>query len=88
MKILLTTIILFNLFSCQEKTPIPIEKEVQEKIVAEKKSNSKEDLSISNGIVFKDAQGNILSESQKDSIVENTTVQALRRFDDELNNSC
>ena len=87
MKILLTTIILFNLFSCQEKTPIPIEKEVQEQIVAEKKSNPKEDLSISNGIVFKDAQGNILSESQKDSIVENTTVQALRRFDDELNNT-
>tara|TARA_B110000467_G_scaffold65021_1_gene59325 strand:+ start:613 stop:1434 length:822 start_codon:yes stop_codon:yes gene_type:complete len=87
MKFLLTTIILFNLFSCQEKTTPTIEKESQEQVMPEKKSIIKQDSPVSNGIVFKDAKGNILSESQKDSLVENTNLQALRRFDNELNNT-
>ena len=34
-------------------------------------------------IIFRDAQGNILTESQKDSLVQNTEgIQALRSFND------
>ncbi len=41
-----------------------------------------------NGIVFRDSQGNFLNEAQKDSVVQNSeNLQALRRYDNENNNT-
>ena len=87
MKFLLTLIIVLNIFSCQEKAMPAIEKQAQEEIVSENKPLPPETPAVSNGIVFRDAQGNLLSESDKDSLVENINLQALRRFDNELNNT-
>ena len=90
MRILQTTLILF-LIACQS--------EVSDKDVkpAEFKSNTiqesaKEDTQqpqkITNGIVFKDAQGNMLTDAQKDSLVQYIdNIQALRRYDQENNNT-
>ena len=86
MRILLTALILFNLFSCQEKEVVSEKKSL---IASEQKKKSVEQpVPVKNGIVFRDAQGNLLSEAEKDSIVENTSqLQALRRFDNESNNT-
>ena len=90
MRILQTTLILF-LIACQS--------EVSDKDVkpAQFKSNTtqesvKEDTQqpqkITNGIVFKDAQGNMLTDAQKDSLVQYMdNIQALRRYDQENNNT-
>ena len=90
MRILQTTLILF-LIACQS--------EVSDKDVkpAQFKSNTtqesvKEDTQqpqkITNGIVFKDAQGNMLTDAQKDSLVQYIdNIQALRRYDQENNNT-
>lgn len=87
MKFLLTLIIIFNFFSCQEKI-VPAEKEkATQEVSSSEKSPKKQFTPVSNGIVFKDAQGNILSESQKDSLVESVNLQVLRRFDNELKNT-
>ncbi len=86
-KFLLTIIIIATFFSCEQK-PLPeVEQQTQEISPENTNSPTSEPAPISNGIVFKDAQGNFLSESEKDSLVENTQVQALRRFDKELNNT-
>jgi len=43
---------------------------------------------VTNGIVFRDAQGKFLTEAEKDSIVQNLeSVQALRRYDNQNNNT-
>tara|TARA_X000000368_G_scaffold277884_1_gene220475 strand:- start:6826 stop:7644 length:819 start_codon:yes stop_codon:yes gene_type:complete len=86
MRILLTALILFSFSSCQEKEIVTEKKSLiasqQEKKLA------KEPIQVKNGIVFRDAQGNLLSEAEKDSIVENTSqLQALRSFDNESNNT-
>ena len=86
MKFLLTLIILLNIFSCQEKVPPAKEQSTQQEIPVNKEP-TKQATPTSNGIVFKDGQGNILTESQKDSLVENVNLQVLRRFDNELNNT-
>ena len=89
MRILLTALILFSLFSCQEKEVAEIATEEKSLIASEQKQKQEEQpIEVENGIVFRDAQGNLLSESEKDSIVENTSqLQALRRFDNESNNT-
>ena len=52
------------------------------------KKNVEQPKQITNGIVFKDAQGNILSDAQKDSLVQYMdNIQALRRFDQDNNNT-
>ena len=86
MKFLLTLVILLNIFSCQEKVPAATEQSTQQEMPINKKP-TKQVTPTSNGIVFKDGQGNILTESQKDSLVENVNLQVLRRFDNELNNT-
>ncbi|MDC1146039.1 hypothetical protein OAT31_03930, partial [Candidatus Marinimicrobia bacterium] len=69
MKFLLTLVILLSIFSCQEKvSPVPEQSTQQEITLSEKPT--KVVTPTSNGIVFKDGQGNILTESQKDSLVE------------------
>ena len=94
MRILLTALILFSLFSCQEKEVATEEKSLiasqqKQKLGSEQKQKPEEQpIEVENGIVFRDARGNLLSESEKDSIVENTIqLQALRRFDNESNNT-
>ena len=89
MRILLTALILFSLFSCQEKEVAEIATEEKSLIASEQKQKQEEQpIEVENRIVFRDAQGNLLSESEKDSIVENTSqLQALRRFDNESNNT-
>ena len=81
--------LVFNINSVQQEvnTETETEAEVQEEIVSENKPPPPETPAVSNGIIFRDAQGNLLSESEKDSLVENINLQALRRFDDELNNT-
>ena len=90
MRILQITLILF-LIACQEemsnkhiKTVQPHSTTTQESV----KEDSQQSQKITNGIVFRDAQGNLLSDAQKDSIVQYVeNIQALRRFDDENNNT-
>tara|TARA_B100000965_G_scaffold249241_1_gene209368 strand:- start:11041 stop:11862 length:822 start_codon:yes stop_codon:yes gene_type:complete len=87
MRILLTTLLFLALFSCEKEKEIVPEKKP---IVASEKAKKtvQEPVEVRNGIVFRDAQGNLLSESEKDSIVENTSqLQALRRFDNDSNNT-
>ena len=53
-----------------------------------KEDNLEQPKQITNGIVFKDAQGNTLSDAQKDSLVQYMdNIQALRRYDQENNNT-
>jgi len=74
MKILYISIILF-LSSCQEND--------SDKAVSVESPNP-----IKNGIVYRDSQGNFLSDSQRDSLIQVLdNVQALRRFDNENNNT-
>ena len=90
MKILYIISIIF-LMACQndvskedikpQKTKDAPTNEVQKKNVEQPKQ-------ITNGIVFKDAQGNILSDAQKDSLVQYMdNIQALRRYDQDNNNT-
>ena len=52
------------------------------------KKNVEQPKQITSGIVFKDAQGNILSDAQKDSLVQYMdNIQALRRYDQDNNNT-
>ena len=90
MRILQITLILF-LIACQEemsnkhiKTVQPHSTTTQESV----KEDSQQSQKITNGIVFKDAQGNILNDAQKDSLVQYMdNIQALRRYDQENNNT-
>ena len=84
-------IILLLLIACQSETS---EKDIkpaqsQSKLVQESSKESKQQpQKITNGIVFKDAQGNILSDTEKDSLVQYMeNIQALRRYDEENNNT-
>ena len=85
------TIILLLLIACQSETS---EKDIkpaqsQSNLVQESsKETTQQPQKITNGIVFKDAQGNILSDTQKDSLVQfMENIQALRRYDQENNNT-
>ena len=85
------TIILLLLIACQSETS---EKEIkpaqsQSNLVQESsKETTQQPQKITNGIVFKDAQGNILSDTEKDSLVQYMeNIQALRRYDEENNNT-
>ena len=90
MRILQTTLILF-LIACQSEVSDKDVKPAQFKSNATQES-AKEDTQqpqkITNGIVFKDAQGNMLTDAQKDSLVQYIdNIQALRRYDQENNNT-
>ena len=85
------TIILLLLIACQSGTS---EKDLkpaqsQSNLVQESsKESTQQPQKITNGIVFKDAQGNILSDTEKDSLVQYMeNIQALRRYDEENNNT-
>tara|TARA_B100002019_G_scaffold28312_1_gene22134 strand:+ start:303 stop:1136 length:834 start_codon:yes stop_codon:yes gene_type:complete len=85
------TIILLLLIACQSETS---EKDIkpaqsQSNLVQESsKERTQQPQIITNGIVFKDAQGNILSDTEKDSLVQYMeNIQALRRYDQENNNT-
>ena len=85
------TIILLLLIACQSETS---EKDIkpaqsQSSISQESsKESTQQPQQITNGIVFKDAQGNILSDTEKDSLVQYMeNIQALRRYDEENNNT-
>ena len=87
----MNVIILLLLIACQSGTS---EKDLkpaqsQSKLVQESSKESKQQpQKITNGIVFKDAQGNILSDTEKDSLVQYMeNIQALRRYDEENNNT-
>ena len=90
MRILQITLILF-LIACKGemsnkhiKTVQPHSTTTQESV----KEDSQQSQKITNGIVFKDAQGNILTDAQKDSLVQYMdNIQALRRYDQESNNT-
>ncbi len=88
---ILQTIILLLLIACQSETS---EKDIkpaqsQSKPVQESsKESTQQPQKITNGIVFKDAQGKILSDTEKDSLVQYMeNIQALRRYDQENNNT-
>ena len=90
MKILQIILIMF-LIACESNTSKDdIEKQQPQNISTEvtKEDNLEQSKQITNGIVFKDAQGNILSDAQKDSLVQYMdNIQALRRYDQENNNT-
>ena len=84
-------IILLLLIACQSETS---EKDIkpaqsQSNILQESsKESTQQPQKITNGIVFKDAQGNILSDTEKDSLVQYMeNIQALRRYDQKNNNT-
>ncbi len=79
MKILIITLTLL-MFSCQEKNSKEKEPvEIGSQTVQEKKQASNE-------IIFRDAQGNLLTDVQKDSLVASVEgLMALRRFDENSN---
>ena len=88
---ILQTIILLLLIACQSETS---EKDIkpdqsQSNLVQESsKESTQQPQKITNGIVFKDAQGKILSDTEKDSLVQYMeNIQALRRYDQENNNT-
>ena len=90
MRILQTIVILF-LIACQSEAPDKGAKPAQSQSNSTQES-LKEDVQpsqkITNGIVFKDAQGNILTDAQKDSLVQYMdNIQALRRYDQDNNNT-
>ena len=89
MKILQIILLIF-LISCQNNTPKKDAKQQPQEMPTKevKKENAAQPKQITNGIVFKDAQGNILSDAQKDSLVQYMdNIQALRRYDQENNNT-
>ncbi len=90
MKILYIISIIF-LIACQNDVPKKDIKPQQTKDASTnevQKKNVEQPKQITNGIVFKDAQGNILSDAQKDSLVQYMdNIQALRRYDQDNNNT-
>ena len=90
MKILYIISIIF-LISCQKDVSKEDIKPQQTKDAPTnevQKKNVEQPKQITNGIVFKDAQGNILSDAQKDSLVQYMdNIQALRRYDQDNNNT-
>jgi len=88
---ILQTIILLLLIACQSETSEKDIKPAQSQInpVQESsKESTQQPQKITNGIVFKDAQGKILSDTEKDSLVQYMeNIQALRRYDQENNNT-
>ena len=88
---ILQTIILLLLIACQsEKSEKDIKPgQSQSKLLQESsKESTQQPQKITNGIVFKDAQGNILSDTEKDSLVQfMENIQALRSYNQENNNT-
>jgi thiol-disulfide isomerase/thioredoxin len=88
---ILQTIILLLLIACQseisDKDVKPAQSQSSPAQESSKESTQKP-LKITNGIVFKDSQGKILSDTEKDSLVQYMeNIQALRRYDQENNNT-
>ena len=85
------TIILLLLIACQSETSEKVIKPAQSQsnlVQESSKERTQQPQKITNGIVFKDAQGNILSDTEKDSLVQYMeNIQALRRYDQENNNT-
>ena len=90
MRILQITIILF-LLACQSEVSDKDIKPAQSQSSSTQESvkeDTQQAQNITNGIVFKDAQGNILTDTQKDSLVQYMdNIQALRRYDQDNNNT-
>ena len=89
MKILQIILLIF-LISCQNNAPKEDTKQQPQEMPTKevKKEITTQPKQITNGIVFKDARGNILSDAQKDSLVQYMdNIQALRRYDEESNNT-
>ena len=89
MKILQIIFIMF-LISCESNASKDDTTQQPQNISSEKtkEDNLEQPKQITNGIVFKDAQGNTLSDAQKDSLVQYMdNIQALRRYDQENNNT-
>ena len=88
---ILQTIILLLLIGCQSETSEKDIKPAQSQsnpVQESSKESTQQPQKITNGIVFKDAQGNILSDTEKDSLVQYMeNIQALRRYDQENNNT-
>ena len=89
MKILQIIFIMF-LIACESNASKDDTTQQPQNISSEKtkEDNLEQPKQITNGIVFKDAQGNTLSDAQKDSLVQYMdNIQALRRYDQENNNT-
>ena len=90
MRILQITIILF-LLACQSEVSDKGIKPAQSQsssALESLKEDTQQVQNITNGIVFKDAQGNILTDAQKDSLVQYMdNIQVLRRYDQDNNNT-
>ena len=88
---ILQTIILLLLIACQSETSEKDIKPAQSQsnpVLESSKESTQQPQKITNGIVFKDAQGKILSDTEKDSLVQYMeNIQALRRYDQENNNT-
>ena len=88
---ILQTIILLLLIACQSETSEKDIKPAQSQsspVQESSKESTQQPQKITNGIVFKDAQGKILSDAEKDSLVQYMeNIQALRRYDQENNNT-
>jgi len=81
---ILQIILLLLLIACQGSNVEDTKKTIPTPNSQDGQTNNQ----ITNGIVFRDAQGSFLSEAQKDSVVQNLeSVQALRRYDDKNNNT-
>ena len=88
---ILQTIILLLLIACQRETSkkdIKLDQSQSNLVQESSKESTQKPLKITNGIVFKDSQGKILSDTEKDSLVQYMeNIQALRRYDQENNNT-
>ena len=88
---ILQTIILLLLIACQSESSEKDIKPAQSQsnpVQESSKESTQQPQKITNGIVFKDAQGKILSDTEKDSLVQYMeNIQALRRYDQENNNT-
>ena len=88
---ILQTIILLLLIACQSETSkkdIKLDQSQSNLVQESSKESTQQTQKITNGIVFKDAQGKILSDTEKDSLVQYMeNIQALRRYDQENNNT-
>ena len=88
---ILQTIILLLLIACQSEISDKDVKPAQSQsspVQESSKESTQQPQKITNGIVFKDAQGKILSDTEKDSLVQYMeNIQALRRYDQENNNT-
>ena len=79
------------LIACQSETSkkdIKLDQSQSNLVQESSKESTQQTQKITNGIVFKDAQGKILSDTEKDSLVQYMeNIQALRRYDQENNNT-